>query len=989
MNFVLTLLFLSTSILSAQIITSEPVYPTQNDSIIIYYDATEGDQGLMGYSGNDIYAHTGVITNYSTGSSDWKHVVAEWDENIPKANVIRIDTDYYRLAIGYPRDYYDMSDPDEEILQLAFVFRNGNGSVTGRDVDGADIFYDLYEPGINVLLLEPVIDESLGDYSLPAFTSADDTLTIKALSVALGTEIDSLNLYINNELVMTTSDDTLSYDFYSAGFEAGTYPCTVLGKDTLGLADTVSFNIAINPAIFDASRPVGTRDGINYENGTQVTLSLFAPYKNFVYVIGDFTDWRVSPDYFMKREVIDADSIHWWLTIDGLIPGEEYAYQYLVDGEIRIGDPYTEKVLDPWHDEEIIELGIYPGLKMYPEGKTKEPTAILQTNQSEFQWQYTDSLDLPEAHELVVYELLIRDFLEQHTYSNLIDTLDYLDNLGVNAIELMPINEFEGNSSWGYNPSFYFAPDKFYGPAEDLKRFIDECHRRDIVVLIDMVLNHSFGQSPLVRLYATEKGFPSGENPWYNPDLDPNSPRGDYIARHPYNVGYDFNHEKEATKSLVKRVNRFWLEEYNVDGFRFDLTKGFTQRNTFTGRYDGNGNAIYNEGQTSAYDVGRIATLKRIADEIWQTNPNAYVIIEHFADNEEEIALSDYNLMSWGNMNYNYNEATMGWNESGKSDFSGGYYRIRGWDNPTLVTFMESHDEERLMFKNLEYGNSSDNYNIQDLEIALNRIKLAAAFFLTYPGPKMIWHFGELGYDVSIDDPCRVCEKPILWEYFDDEWRNKLYKTYATLIKLRRSEPVFHDPAVNAELNLSTAMKRIRSSHSSMSAIIVGNFGVTEDSIIPGFFHSGTWYDFFSGVQFQVNDVNEEIMLEPGEFHIFTNQPLPMPEDDILNALESDPGVVHTFRLSQNYPNPFNPVTTIGFELARSSQVQIRVYDILGREVRELVNSKLAAGPYEAIWNGKNQNGISVGSGVFIYEIQAQSAGEMVFRQSRKMVLIR
>ena len=966
------IIFLSftTTILSAQIITSEPEFPTQHDSIVIYYDATKGDQGLMGYSGNDVYAHTGVITSYGPFL---RYVIADWNENVPEAKLTRIETDVYRLVIGFPREYYSMSDPNENILHLAFVIRNSNGSVTGRDVGGADIYYDLFEPGINLVLLKPELSSVLGDFARLTISEISDTVAIEAISVTIGTQTDSLNLYIDDNLVSTTSDDTVSYRFISNDYGAGVYKGQVVGKDTSGLVDTVAFYIAVNPPVTDAIRPAGTLDGINYDSDTQVTLSLFTPYKSFVYAVGDFSDWRINTSFFMNREVVNEDSVHWWITINGLTPGEEYSFQYLVDGEIAIADPYTEKVLDPWSDQEIIDKGYYPNLKPYPHGKAIGQVGILQTAQADFVWQYTDSLDLPQAHELVIYELLIRDYLERPTYSTLIDTLDYLENLGINAIELMPITEFEGNLSWGYNPSFYFAPDKFYGPADDLKRFIDECHRRGIVVLQDMVLNHSFGQSPMVRLYwDSVNNRPAANSPWFNT-----------IPRHPFNVGYDFNHENYSTKAFVDRVNSYWLTEYKVDGFRFDLSKGFTQ--VFSGN---------DVGLWGRYDASRITILKRMADEIWKVNQNAYIILEHFSDNSEEIALSDYGMLLWGNMTDKYNEATMGYHENGKSDFSDGYYKVREWNYPNLVTYMESHDEERLMFKNLAYGNGSVNYKIKELEIALNRIKLAAAFFLTYPGPKMIWQFGELGYDFSINYPSgtrddRLTPKPIRWDYYDDELRRKLYNTYSSLINLRKMEPVFHDPTSNVDLSVGSAMKRIRSAHYTMRSVIIGNFGVTNGSINPIFFNTGVWYDYFSGDSIIVSNVTEEISLDPGEFHIYTNKKLETPEYDILNPIVDDPDVLHKFNLAQNYPNPFNPSTTIEFELARNALVQVKIYDILGREVRELVNKKLASGRYEVLWNGKNRHGISVGSGVFIYEIQVESAGKMLFRQSRKLVLLR
>ncbi len=300
----------------------------------------------------------------------------------------------------------------------------------------------------------------------------------------------------------------------------------------------------------------------------------------------------------------------------------------------------------------------------------------MKPDKQNFEWEAVDYVK-PEKENLIIYELLIRDFVSAHNYKTLIDTLDYLENLGINAIELMPINEFEGNESWGYNPSFLFAPDKYYGPKEDLKKFIDECHKRNIAVILDIVLNHSYGRSPFVRLYASDTfGPPTSENPWCNV-TSPNPV---------YSWAYDLNHESEQTKKLVDRVNRYWLEEYKFDGFRYDFTKGFTNK----------------PGDGSSFDQSRIDILKRMADSVWAFDPSAYMILEHFAADSEEIVLTDYGMMIWGNNNYNYNEATMGYNESGKSNFSRISYKSHGFTKPNLVGYMESHDEERLMYKNLD-----------------------------------------------------------------------------------------------------------------------------------------------------------------------------------------------------------------------------------------------------------------------------------------------
>ncbi|MDZ7346672.1 MAG: alpha-amylase family glycosyl hydrolase, partial [candidate division KSB1 bacterium] len=241
---------------------------------------------------------------------------------------------------------------------------------------------------------------------------------------------------------------------------------------------------------------------------------------------------------------------------------------------------------------------------------------------------------------------------------------------------------------------------------------VDEAHARGIAVILDMVLNHCYGQSPLVKLYLGRQHL----NPWLNP-VSPNPV---------YAWGYDFNHESPATQAYVDRVLAYWLSDYHVDGFRFDFSKGFT--NT--------------PGDGWAYDGRRIALLKRLAENVRLIDPDVYLILEHFTDNREEKELAAAGFLLWGNLNAPFNEATMGWHDGGKSDFSSGLYTRRGWDAPRLVGYMESHDEERLMVKNLLYGNRSGSYNVRQLRTALQRVEAAAAFLLLMPGPKMIWQFG-------------------------------------------------------------------------------------------------------------------------------------------------------------------------------------------------------------------------------------------------------
>jgi glycosidase len=593
------------------------------------------------------------------------------------------------------------------------------------------------------------------------------------------------------------------------------------------------------PLVLTADLPATAKDGVVFINsGKSAIITLYAPGKKSVALIGDFNNWQASSAPMKKT----PDGNTWWTQIDNLDPAAEYTYQFLVDGVLKVGDPYCEKILDPNNDS-FIPAATYPNLKSYPTGKTSGIVSVMQANQLSYTWKNTGFVR-PDKNNLVIYELLIRDFTSDHNYASTLQKLDYLISLGINAIELMPVNEFEGNLSWGYNPSFYFAPDKYYGTKQALQNFIDECHGKGIAVILDMVLNHSFGQSPMVQLYF-EGSKPAPNNPWFNVD-----------AKHPYNVGYDFNHESAATKYFAKNVIKFWMQQYKIDGFRFDLSKGFTQKTSS------------DDASFSAYDASRVAIWKEYNNYIKTIDANNfYVILEHFAEAGEEKVLADEGMMLWNNLNYNMNEATMGW--LGKSDFSWGFYSNHGFSkSENLINYMESHDEERLNYKNISFGNASGSYSIKNnLPVSLKREEMAAAFLFSIPGPKMVWQFGELGYDISIDFNGRTGEKPIKWDYYDNANRRELYNAYAKFIKLKKSNSIFN--SVNSSYNLTSGIKYIKLTDAGNIVIVVGNFDVVNQTATIDFGSPGTWYDAV-GAAINLSSGIYSGTLAPGEYHIFS-----------------------------------------------------------------------------------------------------------------------
>lgn len=820
------------------LVTVSPNFPTDNEDVTITFDATKGNAGLANYSG-DIYMHTGVVTDQSAG--EWKYVkVASFSSANAIVKMTALGSKKYKITLN-PRTYYGVPN-GEKILKIAMVFRSGDGAVSGRNSDGSDVFTPIYETEpLQVKFLSPELEPMFEPKPVISVQAVGGQVSVKAVS----NRSANLTLSLNNQSFATASNvSTIS----------GTATITANGIQTIKIAaveggntaeQTIEFIVNGTPVIGALPGSV-TKDGVNIiNNGTSAIFNIYAPGKSSVYLIGDFNNWQLSNAYAMKRT---SDGNRWWIQIDNLNPQTEYAYQYYVDGSLKIADPYTEKILDPANDSYISSV-VYPNLKAYPSGKTTGIVSTFQPIPDTYSWQVADfSNSRPDKTNLVVYELHIRDFVSEHSYNAALQKLDYLKTLGINAIELMPVNEFEGNNSWGYNPSFYFAPDKYYGTKQALQGFIDACHEKGMAVILDMVLNHSFGQSPMVQLYFNKTANrPASNNPWFN-----------MIDQHPYSVGYDFNHENAVTKQFSKNVMKFWLEEYKVDGFRFDLSKGFTQK------YTGTDVAAWGN-----YDASRIAIWKDYNAYIKSVDPSSYVILEHFAADAEEKELAEDGMMLWNNVNYNFSQASKGLYANGdfKRSFFDQHSGFTSASQNKLMTYMESHDEQRLMYENLNNGSSSGSYNIKTLATALKRQEMANAFFLTIPGPKMIWQFGELGYDYSIDFNGRLGEKPIKWDY-NTGIRKDLYTAIAKMIDLKLN-PSFNFTSIS--YNLSSAVKYIKLTGANLSVVVVGNFDVVSKDASVTFPSNGTWYDYMSPGSTEVISGTYIKTLAPGEYHIYTS----------------------------------------------------------------------------------------------------------------------
>ena len=831
-------------------ITVDPEYPDADQPCTIVFKPQPGNP-LYGHSG-ELYGHFGVVVD-----EEWQFVPTEWGTTEEKTHFTKISENHWEFKMEPSiREYFGTGTTP--VTKIALIVRDAEGNIKSHDADQfcsvKDTKYqaEQFNP-------DPVVDEAVPE------------------GLAHGMNINA-------------GDNSVTFVFYD--------------RDSAG------------------------------------------KMHDYCYIVGDWNNWERVSEGAMFR---DNSAGCWWITLDGFDPDKEYRFQYRLgsgSSSIYVSDPYTEIVYDQWNDQYI------QGVPAFPEG-AKQLISAFQINRPEYAWKHKD-FRIEDKNDLVIYEMLFRDFTTSQNIAGAMAQLDHISNLGVNAVEVMPIQEFDGNQSWGYNPNHWFALDKYYGTREQYKEFIDECHARGMAVIVDVVYNHATGSHPWAKLWWNSSSNSTAENnPWFN-----------VTAKHEFNVFHDMNHVNEMVKEHVKRSLEYLLTEYDVDGFRFDLTKGFTQNNTL-----GDVNAW------GSYDQSRVDILKGYADHIWSVNSDAVVIFEHLADWSEEKVLAEHGIQLWRNMNGSYRSAVGG----GSGDFSGSYEKTAGlyggW-----VSYMESHDEERICYgagadastvtwgicgtltswgsspdiamkadgaffsaKNVSfkaddmfkirgngdwndafnYGASSKGYKLplnkeykltlgagsQDmavpaagtydiyfslaaekvwlmtpgqrpadpsenpgtgggaaedpLTVAMRRAGASAAFFLTVPGPKMIWQFGEIGYDYSIEYNDRTGEKPVVTEqYMAVPDRKALYDTYAALIKFRRDNPRFFDSDAWFSWTPTGTLKKITCTADGKTFHVVGNFGKGQTSYtVP----SGSWTDHING-----GTVSGTITLKEGEFRLLT-----------------------------------------------------------------------------------------------------------------------
>lgn len=622
--------------------------------------------------------------------------------------------------------------------------------------------------------------------------------------------------------------EKLTFVFHSTGVPAEGK--TAVGGDIFLTLLPENFPAATQ-APFPGGNPV---PGVTTNADGSATFCMLAPGKESVVLRGSWNDYKIVPEQQMNYTDTSDGMRYFWTTVSGVADGTDKIYYYLVDYQMEVGDAWAKLVLDADYDK-TISASVFPDMPAYSPHlvnsttiqQSNIPLAVYNSDADKYDWEVTDFKGVAPS-DLIIYELLVRDFTGTEgqkkgngTIQQAIGKLDYIKALGVNAVELMPVMEFSGNQSWGYNPNFYFAPDKAYGTPDDYRQFVDECHKRGMAVIIDVVFNHVDGWHPWFNMY------PPVTSPVFNAFGS---------APHDYSVFNDWKQESAMVELQFEEALKYWLTAYKVDGFRFDLVKGL-------GYNDSYGNPIYDAAinewgkpsnladLTNKYNASRVERMRKLHEAMRTVNPNAYFINENLAGEKEENEMATDGELNWANVNYNSCQFAMGF-QSG-ADLNNFYapHNSRTWGS--TVSYAESHDEERMAYKQKTYGAAGVKGNA---DMSMRRLGSVAAQMILTPGAHMIWQFQELGDDQTTKNATGgndTGNKKVVWSLLDKPANKSLHDSYANLCRIRNSNRALFSKDAEAYVTLNpwTYGRTIALTSGSRQLLLVVNPAVSGNPI--------------------------------------------------------------------------------------------------------------------------------------------------------------
>ncbi|MDY6785186.1 MAG: alpha-amylase family glycosyl hydrolase [Cyanobacteriota bacterium] len=543
-----------------------------------------------------------------------------------------------------------------------------------------------------------------------------------------------------------------------------------------------------------------------------IEFKLLAPYNKEAALIGCFSDWEDLPmekdenGYFRTRVQLE----------DGI-----YQYKFRVrskswffeeDQWTTVVDPYATDIDNPTQNGVI---------------RIKDGAKIVDT----YVWKHDDK-PLPGDRELVIYEVHVGDFsggeddpYPRGRYKHVVEKLDYLCKLGINAIELMPVKEYPGDYSWGYNPRYFFATESSYGTTEELKALIDECHARGIRVIMDGIFNHSEAESPLTQI---------DHDYWYH--REPRDPDNNWGPEFNYEF-YDENCDRKPAWEFIGDTVRFWIQEYHIDGIRYDAAR-----------------------QIDNFDF-----MHWIVEEAKKTaGAKPFYNIAEYIPDTPAITNSDGPMDGcWHDSFYHTVKPLICGDtfslEQLKDVLDGKRQGFMGATN--MVNYLTSHDHQRIMVELAER-------KIFD-EAAFKRVKLGVALLMTAVGIPMVWMGQEFGDYHPLDpEPTKID-----WSLLSNDLNRSLYDYHRGLIHLRKHNPALYTENIDFfhENREAKVLAYTRWNDEGSRVVVVANFSdnFLASYQVPHFPANGTWNEWTGDYDIESGDDNILIDLPEYEAKVF------------------------------------------------------------------------------------------------------------------------
>ena len=609
----LSMLLLAVASVQAAMFSTSP-NPLQQSSkdVKIYFDPAQCDVAAL-KTASEIYAHIGVTL--PSAPSSWVYVVGSWADKQAKKKFVKQSDGRWMLNIGEIDTYFNLP-AGTKVAKIAIIALNAAGSSqTG------DVFLDVAEEGYAMSLTsnpEDLVISKATNFTFTVGVTQPSTITIKVDNQVIGTASNATTL-------------TKSHNFATQGTFNEVTATATNGKETITKSLTVAYPSASTAMNYPGGVP---KQGAIRQADGSVLFCIAAPSKTGAILVGSWDDFKTLDKNVMKYQDYNGYR-YFWTRVEGLADRQYHSYYYLLDGVTKVADPYAKLILDPYSDK-WLPSGIWnEPMPQYPYEKIDGVMlAVYRSDIDDYKWDSaTTNFKVPDHNSMVIYELLFRDFTGdgsdqdgKHfgTISEAREKISYLKELGINCVELMPVMEFNGNNSWGYNTNAYMALDKAYGSPKDLRDFVAECHRNGIAVVLDIVFNQTDGLHPWYQMY------PINSNPFYNEN-----------APHAYNVLNDVRQDYPLVEQHWADVLRYWMEAYKVDGFRFDLVKGLGD------------NSSYTSNNTDSRNQSRINRMKRLNDVITSVKADGIHINELLGQNtEENDNFKNGAQMGWQNLNY-------------------------------------------------------------------------------------------------------------------------------------------------------------------------------------------------------------------------------------------------------------------------------------------------------------------------------------------------